>query len=127
MELTSRDAVRVVQIIQNGQIVREIPGAEWAGPSSLGRLTFAESGWFLVRVLADVPHTFRFASTGPFFVQIDQQPRISRQSVQFFLDWATERRARVQLEEGAQRDQVLGYHDAALEFWGRQVDRGNAP
>ena len=51
-------------------------------------ITFDENGWFLVRAIADGPETFRFASTGPFYVEEAKQPQgVSRKSAKVFADW----------------------------------------
>ena len=61
------------------------------------------------------PQTFRFASTGPYYVEVGDQPRISRKSAQFFLDWVDERGARLQLEDAEQRKQVVAYLEKARD------------
>ena len=38
-----------------------------------------------------MPDTYRFATTAPYYVEIGDQPRISKTSAQFFLDWVDER------------------------------------
>ena len=83
--------------VSNGPLLRcrangRFPGyvfkSEWKRTGSLGTIGFKESGWFLVRAIAAVPSTFRFASTGPFYVEIGSTPaRVSRTSAQFFLGW----------------------------------------
>lgn len=94
---------------------------------SLGELTFNESGWFLVRAIADNPKTFRFASTAPFYVEVgEEKRRISRASAQFFLDWARERMQRVKLDDAAQREEVLNHHKTAENFWRDRVAQANA-
>ncbi|MCA9101639.1 MAG: CehA/McbA family metallohydrolase, partial [Planctomycetales bacterium] len=55
LTLTTRDALRYVEIVKNGKVVVSERVDEWAKKN--GRfppLTFDESGWFLVRVIADV-------------------------------------------------------------------------
>ena len=55
-----------------------------------------ESGWFLVRALSDVKHTFRFASTAPYFAQVGNvERRIHRSDVEFYLEWIRERMRRI--------------------------------
>src|SRR5262249_12511235 len=66
--LDGRDRVRFLEVIKNGQLERKIPYEEWSKTGSLGTLQFQESGWFLVRAIADNPKTFRFASTAPYYV-----------------------------------------------------------
>ena len=86
-----------------------------------------EAGGFLIRAIADVKHTFRFASTAPFYVEVGSTAnRISRRSAQFFLDWVNERMQRVKLSDPQQRNEVLKYHEQARNFWQRRVTAANA-
>ncbi len=126
-KLDSRDPVTAIEIIRDGRIERVVPVAEWKKTGRLGQLEFHASGWFLVRVIADVEHTFRFASTAPFHVEIGEQPRrISRASAQFFLDWVRERMGRIKLDDPQQREDVLVWHRAAEKFWQAKVAAANA-
>jgi len=126
-QLTSRDAIRFVEIVKNGRVERQVPYDEWQRTGSLGKLSFRESGWFLVRAIADVPETFRFASTAPFYVEIgDVKKRVSKSSALFFLEWVRERIGRVKLDDAARRDEVLKYHRRAEEFWRDLVAKANA-
>ena len=49
-----------------------------------------------MRAIADVPHTFRFASTAPFYVEVGfhMYPAHSR-DVRFFVQWIDERIDRI--------------------------------
>jgi hypothetical protein len=125
--LTGRDTIRSVEIIRNGRLERSVPFAEWAKSGTLGNVRFEESGWFLVRVIADNPQTFRFASTAPFFVEVgDVKRRISKRSARFFLDWVKERADRVKLADAAQRREVMQYHLSARKFWEEILAKANA-
>jgi hypothetical protein len=136
VSLTSRDNVPAVEIIKNGEVERAVPlgqrdtavpGAHFAG--SLGTLTFRESGWFLVRAITDLEHTFRFASTAPYYVEIGPtKRRISRCSAQFFLDWLDERAERVplKLDDAEKLREVLAYHEKARQFWQDLLAKANA-
>ena len=126
-KLDSRDPIAVVEVIQNGKLVSSACGCDWNSGDPLEKLTFEESGWFLVRTLADVPDTFRFASTGPFYVEREDAPeRISKSSAQFFLDWVRERMGRIKIEDRAEAEEVLRYHRDAERFWQDKVVRANA-
>jgi hypothetical protein len=125
--LDSRDLVSSLEIIQNGRVVRTIPPTERKRIGSLGTIRFNESGWFLIRAMADVPGTFRFASTGPFYVEAGPAARrVSKASAQFFLDWVRERMKQIKLEDPRQQDEVLQYHRAAEQFWQEKVAQANA-
>ena len=110
----SRDPVKAVELVVNGKVERTAPGPEFEfEPPKI------ERGWYLVRAIADVPHTFRFASTAPRYVGA---PRISRAAVRFFQDWVDERMKRVDLPE-PEKEEVLRHHRAAQAFWRNLLER----
>jgi hypothetical protein len=86
-KLDSRDPIAAVELVRNGRVERiRLPH----------RFTLPESGWFLVRAIADVTNTFRFASTAPWYVEVGGQPMKPRANdAQFFLDWSRERMAKL--------------------------------
>ena len=48
-------------------------------------VTIDKSGWFLVRAITDVEETFRFASTAPWYVEIDgHSMKPDREAAAFF-------------------------------------------
>lgn len=126
-DLDSRDAMVSFEIIQNGRVVRSVPCGVRERNRSLGALRFSESGWFLVRALANVPGTFRFASTGPFYVEIGPGTRrVSRTSARFFLDWVRERMGRIHLDDPAREVEVLKPHREAERFWQAKLEQATA-
>jgi len=127
VKLTSRDPIRFLEIVKNGQVERRITPQQWSKTGTLGTLHFNQSGWFLVRAIADNARTFRFASTGPFYVEIGEpKRRISKTSARFFLNWVRERVARLKLDDVQQRDEVLRYHRMAESFWQEKLTKANA-
>jgi hypothetical protein len=126
-KLDTQDPISAIEIIQNGRVERTVAFNDWKRTGSLGVLKARESGWFLVRAIADNPKTFRFASTAPYYVEIGPtKQRISKASAQFFLDWVRERANRVKLEDPSQRQEVLQYHEMAERYWADLVNRANA-
>jgi hypothetical protein len=124
---TTSDPIRFFEIIKNGEVERRVSFQGWSKTGSLGSLDFKESGWFLVRGIADNKKTFRFASTAPFYVEIGRdKQRISKASAQFFLDWTRERMKRIKLDDAGQRKEVLQHHLQAEKFWQERVARANA-
>ena len=124
--LTTRDPIRTLEIIQDGQVERAVPVGTWCKTGTLGAVTFKKSGWFLVRVIADNPKTFRFASTAPFYVEVGEgKRRISKASARFFRDWVRERAGRIKLDDVKQREAVLKYHTIAEKFWQDLLDHAN--
>ncbi|MSU48623.1 MAG: hypothetical protein EXS37_05925 [Opitutus sp.] len=96
-QLDSRDPIRVVELVRNGRAERvTLPVV----------FTMNESGWFLVRAIADVPATFRFASTAPWHVEIAGQPmKPVRESAEFFAAWSRDRIVEMENAAGATADQ----------------------
>ena len=87
-------------------------------------LVFERSGWFLVRAIAAVPETFRFASTAPFYVEVGGHPRtVHRADVAFFLQWIDERIAALEqdraglLRDPVRKSAVLGPHREGRRFF----------
>jgi hypothetical protein len=126
-ELVTRDKIRFVEIVRDGEVKKRVSAEEFARTGKLGVLTFEASGWFLVRAVAENEKTFRFASTAPFYVEVgDAKRRVSKSAVKFFLAWVKERAARVKLDDAEQRREVLKHHAAAEKFWKELLERANA-
>jgi hypothetical protein len=117
-------------LIKNGKVFHTIECSDALTQQHTIELPIGEPSWFLVRAVADVENTFRFATTAPWFVEVaDLAPRISRRSSQFFLDWVNDRMERVKakVEVSRQRDQVLVWHEKARSFWTERLRLANAP
>ena len=59
-------------------------------------MVFNTSGWFTVRAVTNNTQNYQFAMSGPYYVERDGKPRVSRRSAEFFLEWiaAAEKRIR---------------------------------
>ncbi|MGD9127307.1 MAG: hypothetical protein PVH19_07990 [Planctomycetia bacterium] len=114
LTLSTRDKISYLEIIKNGKAEQIIPLAEYAKTGRLPKLRFEESGWFLVRAVCDLEKNYRFAMTAPYYVQIGYKQRVSRKSVQFFVDWIDERIEQLQ-SEGKPED--LEVYQRAKKFW----------
>jgi hypothetical protein len=97
-----------------------------------GRLppvVFDASGWFLVRAVTTNAHTYQLASSGPYYVEKDGGPRVSRKSVQFFLDWIDARTAQLrtlgEIDEPA-RAALLAEQASARRFFEELLAKANA-
>jgi hypothetical protein len=127
LNLSLREPVDYLEIVKDGQVVHEVRLDDWAkSDGQLPTVEFRESGWLLVQAITSNPRTFRFASTGPVYVEVGGQRRISKQAAQFFLDWVYERARQIQLPDQQQRESVLTYHRAARDYWQRLVNSANA-
>jgi hypothetical protein len=126
-QLSSTDPIRTIEIVKNGQLERAVTLTRSTWNGSLGRMTFQESGWFAIRVIAEHAKTFRFAHTGPFYIEIGKTPqRLSITSSAFFRDWTLERSQQLR---GAVSNwpELRAQWDEALKFWENRVEQANAP
>jgi hypothetical protein len=115
--------VEYLEIIQNGRVLHQVRLEELAAAKGrLPHVEFDASGWFLVRAVTNNPHVYQFASTGPYYVEHDYKPRISRASVEYFIAW---------LDEAAQKfaanAAVVAEIEAARPYWEGLLAKANAP
>ncbi|MBN2476053.1 MAG: hypothetical protein JXB62_15690 [Pirellulales bacterium] len=127
LTLSTRQPISYLEIIKNGQVEHSIRFEEYSQSGRLPKLSFQHGGWFLVRAVTDLPKTYRFAITGPYYVEVDGQPRISKQAAEFFLDWVYQRARQIKLADPQQQRAVLAHHRRARDFWQDLVTRANAP
>ena len=130
LNLATRVPVEYLQIIKDGAVAAEVRLADWKNrKGKLPPVTFDESGWFLVRAVTNNARSYQFASTGPYYVEQAGRPRVSKRSVQFFLDWiaAAEDHLRKQpnLTE-AQLSVQLAQQETTRTFFADLLARANA-
>lgn len=111
-QIDSRDTISAIQLVHNGRVesIAKLPAT----------VRLAEPGWFLVRVMTDVSNTFRFASTGPWYLEIGRKSaRIDRSSCEFFREWTDQRidALRQTLTTEEERREVLPIFEATSKFW----------
>ena len=118
------DPLEAVEVIRDGAVVERLAGEDLGERVRAKPLTFEQSGWFLVRAVAAVPETFRFASTAPFYVEVgESRETVHRDDVEFFLRWIDERIAALQedrkgdLGDPARKEEVLRPHREAKKFY----------
>jgi hypothetical protein len=127
LELGLAEKVDYLEIVNNGRVVQTVPLREYAEKKGkLPPVTFDKSGWCLIRAVTNNQTTFRFGSSGPYYVKIGDEPRISKESAQFFGDWVQRRTSGLQVEDPVQRDEVLQYHQRARAYWQDLLSRANA-
>jgi hypothetical protein len=127
LRLAVRDPVEYLEIIKNGRVEHVVRLDDYAAAGGqLPELTFSHSGWFLVRAVSLHSKSYRFGCTGPYYVEIGGQPRISRADAEFFLDWVYARARQLAVEDPVKRRAVLKYHRAARDFWQQLAARATA-
>ena len=129
LNLATRVPVEYLQIIKNGMVEAEVRLADWKDrKGKLPPVTFDDAGWFLVRAVTSNPQTYQFASTGPYYVEQDGKPRVSKKSVQFFLEWIDANEARIKKLPGdpIELAKQLAEQGRAREFFTALLAEANA-
>jgi len=127
LKLSTRDPIEYLEVVQDGKTVHEVRLDQWAqAGGNLPPVRFTRSGWFIVRAITNNSKTFRFASTGPYYVEIGYERRISKKAAQFFSDWVYERAGRIKLDDPVEKNEVLEFHRQARDFWQKKVAEANA-
>jgi hypothetical protein len=126
LSLTTRDPISYLEIVHNGRVAHTVRLDELAKNGKLPKVHFSESGWVLVRAATDVEKTHRFASTGPWYVDIGEQNRISRGAAQFFLDWLADLTNGLKLDDPKEQATAMKFHDAARKFWEERLKSATA-
>lgn len=130
LNLATRVPVEYLEIIKNGSVYTDVRLSEWSEKKGrLPPIEFEDSGWFLVRAVTNNPKTYQFASSGPYYVEKGGRPRVSRRSVQFFLDWidAAEARLRDQAELSPKaREALLAQQAKARVYFENLLIEANA-
>ncbi|MCA9190532.1 MAG: hypothetical protein KDB03_02170 [Planctomycetales bacterium] len=126
--LTVADPVEYLDVVFNGQTVYSAQLDEWAKQGGkIPPLKITESGWMLVRVVTGRTHTYRIASTAPYYFQIAGQPRISRSAVALFQAWLQACREDLNSESEELQTTSAPFLKAAEDFWQQQFDRATVP
>lgn len=116
LTLHTREKVSYLEIVKNGEPIEEIRLDQWvAAKGKLPKVKFQKSGWMLIRAVTDNASTYRYASTAPYYVNFDDRKRISRRSVEFFVDWLDEWYANQ--SDRSDESAATRYYKAAHRHW----------
>jgi hypothetical protein len=127
VQLTVADPVQYLDVIYNGQSLYEARLDEFAKRGGrIPSLKIEESGWLVVRVVTERDHTYRLATTAPYYFEFGGQPRISRAAVEYFRQWLS--RIRVEAEKRgslppgeAAWQAAKPFYDAAAKYWDERL------
>ena len=91
-DLATRQKIDYLELIKNGRVFESVRLDKWAAAGGhLPIVPFRQSGWLAVRAYSASEPNFRCALSAPFYVEIGDQPRISKASAEFFQDWVLQR------------------------------------
>ena len=83
LRVSTRYRLAPLEIVKNGEVIQTIDLRELVkNRGMIPSIPFKESGWLLVRAAAEDQKNYRAAITSPFYVEINQKPRVNTQAVQ---------------------------------------------
>jgi len=121
LTLSTREPISYLEIIKDGKVAHSIAFKDYAKGARLPKVSFDRSGWMALRAVTDLPRTYRFAMTAPYYVYVGYAPHISRQAAQFFLDWVTERGKQFEPADEA----ALAPYKKAHDYWRDILSKAN--
>lgn len=126
-DLATRDKILYFELIKDGRVAATVQLAKWVEQGGkLPKVAFTESGWMAVRVIAENSKTYRFAMSGPVYVDLGGKPRISKRDASFFLEWAKEAKSRLKIVDPRHRTNTEAIYDRAIAFWEEKVSSATA-
>ncbi len=115
LTLHTRQKVRYLEILKNGEVHREIRLDDWAKANGrIEPITFQESGWLAIRAVTTDSQDYVYGTTAPFYVDGGGQRRVSRTAVKFFQSWGKQRLQ--QVRDGGSSAAVR-FHAHSVDYW----------
>ncbi len=127
LTLTVADPVEYLEVVFNGEALYRARLDEYARQGGkIPPQAVRESGWLLIRVVTDRDHTYRIASTAPFYIEIGGQSRISARAVAFFQAWLAKSAEQISQQGEPLEQATEPYLAAARVFWNERANLATA-
>jgi hypothetical protein len=123
LQLAVRDPVEYLEVIHNGKVHYSARLDEFAKAGGmLPPVNAMESGWVTIRVVTLYEDHFRAAMSAPWYIEFEGQPRITRESVEFFRQWLSDYEERLKRLPPQELQRYVPYVRAARKFWSQKAD-----
>lgn len=127
LTLTVADPVEYLEVVYNGGTLYRARLDEYARQGGkIPPQTVNESGWLLIRVVTERDHTYRIASTAPYYIEIGEQPRISARAVTFFQSWLEKSAEQINQQGEPFKRAAEPYLAVARSFWQDRAEQATA-
>lgn len=124
LQLGTRDPVEYLEVIHNGAVIYSARLEEFKDDKGIiPPFRFERSGWVVARVVTGYEKHYRAAVSAPWYIEFPDQPRISRASVQFFIDWLQQREQMLRKKSPEYIRSVAPFIQAARQFWAERLQQ----
>ena len=121
-----RDPVDYLEVIHNGDVHYSARLDEFAKAGGvIPAIEAVESGWVTLRVVTLHENHFRAAMSSPWYIEFDNQPRITSESIEFFQKWQTEHESRLKKIERRRDRTTQSVCDRRTKLLGGQERNGD--
>ena len=128
LTLTVSDPVEYLDVIFNGQTLYQARLDEYARQGGkIPAQVVKESGWMVIRVVTEVEHTYRIASTAPYYFVVGEQPRVSQSAVEMFQNWLQDTANKIAQLDQKTSSAAEPFIRSAIAFWDAQRKKVTAP
>ena len=121
MTLHMQKKAQYIEFIVNGRVAQSVPFRNYAETGRLPLLEIKESGWFLIRIIADDPQRYEAVLSAPYYVEMgDEKPQAAQKSAEFFVAWQKARMKMLKKRgdfDGPEGERLRELHEFALAYW----------
>jgi hypothetical protein len=124
VSLAVRDPVDYLDVIFNGETLYNAKLEDHYRKGEFPPIEINRSGWLVVRVVTSRDEGYRYATTAPFYFEIDGRRAIQRKAVEFFREWLrrVERSEEGQASDSPARRRAI---ERAKAFWEEKRSESN--
>lgn len=121
LSLSTRDAVEYIEVVHNNRVhysgrLKDFAKAKGVIP----KITVEKSGWVIIRVVTLHEDHLRAAISAPWYIRFDDQPRVGKESVEFFQSWLSDYEARLKRLPPEELKKHVPFIQAARKFWAQK-------
>ncbi len=125
--LTVADPVEYLDVVFNGKTIYQARLDEHAKRGGkIPPQTVKESGWLVIRVITERDFTYRMATTAPYYIEFNNQGRISRKAVEYCQRWLEAGISQMEKSKATSKSVDRELIESCRLFWKDRLAAANA-
>ena len=128
LTLTVSDPVEYLDVILNGKTLYQARLDEYARQGArIPSQSIKESGWLVIRVVTEREHSYRFATSAPYYFVVGDRPRASRSAIELFQQWLHQSATQIAKLDERSASGALPFVQAASDFGQARLAEATVP